>query len=304
MPKKVDISVIILSHNTEILLRACLISLLKARRGELHIQTIVVDNASTDRSIQIVKKEFPWVELVESRKNLGYSGGNNLGLKKVKGEYILFLNSDVEIKPIALVRMKQFMDRDAKIGASTPKVELFRGGMDPDCHRGFPTPLASLTYFLGLEKVFPKSRIFGQYHQFYLDLEIPHEIDSGFGTFMFVRSKTLKMVGNWDERYFFYGEDIDLFYRIKQAGWKVMYYPETLALHHKGASSGLRKESRGVTVASKEIRLKTAKASIEAMEIFYKKFYKGKYNSLITMIVLAGIKIKGLFRLLKFSLSF
>lgn len=298
--KKPVLSIVILSYNTKDLLKNCLESVKKARKNGFGVQTIVVDNASTDGSQDMVKKDFPWTDLVLSKKNLGYSGGNNLGLTKVKGEYILFLNSDVEIEPDALVKMMNFIKSDGKIGAITPKVMLYSGGIDPDCHRGFPSPWASLTYFLGLEKIFPKSRIFGKYHMGYQDYNKPHEMDAGFGTFMFVRRKTLRQVGNWDEEYFFYGEDLDLFYRIKQAGWKVMFYPEVLALHHKGASSGLRRESRNVARADRTITLKTAKASIKAWEVFYKKFYKGKYNSLITLIVLTGIRIKGFFRILKF----
>lgn len=290
-----EVSIIILSYNTKSLLRSCLQSV---NRSEKHFafEIIVVDNASSDGSPQMVKKQFPWVKLILSDKNLGFAGGNNLGLKQAKGEYILFLNSDTEITREAVKKMVNFFEQNQKIGASSPKAMLFTGGIDPDCHRGFPTPWASFCYFLGFERLFPKSRLFGQYHKFYLDLEKPHEIDAGFGTFMFVRRKALKEAGNWDEKYFFYGEDLDLFYRIKKAGWKIMFYPEVLVRHHKGGSSGLRKESRGVTKASREIRVKTARASIRAMEIFYKKFYRNKYPAWITFLVIAGIRTIGFFR--------
>jgi GT2 family glycosyltransferase len=174
---------------------------------------------------------------------------------------------------------------------------LASGEMDPDCHRGFPTPWASITYFSGLERLFPKSRIFGQYHQHYLNLNKVHEIDAGFGTFMMVRREVIDQVGGWDDQYFFYGEDLDYFYRIKKAGWKVMFYSKPLLTHHKGASSGLRKESRAVTRASRETRVKTAQESIRAMEIFYKKFYQDRYPRVITFLVVLGIKIKGLTRI-------
>lgn len=300
MAKKIDLSVIILNYNTKDLLKSCLSKVKETEENGCFYETIVVDNASTDGSPEMVRKNFPWVELIVSRKNLGFAGGNNLGLKKAKGRYILFLNSDTEIKPHAFKEIIAFMDKDSKIGAATPKTMLVSGGMDPDCHRGFPTPWASLTYFLGLEGLFPKSRIFGQYHKFYLDLNKVHEIDAGFGTFMMVRQKALKEVGNWDENYFFYGEDLDLFYRIKRAGWKVMFYPEPLLEHHKGASSGLRPESRKVTRASRETKIKAAQASVQAMEIFYQKFYKGKYPFWVTWLVISGIKLKGFFRILRY----
>ncbi len=303
MADKPDLSIIILSYNTKNLLKRCLDKVKKAKKNGYVYETIVVDNASTDKSPAMVKEKFPWVKLIVSQKNLGFSGGNNLGLKKAEGKYVLFLNSDTEIKSEAFVKMIKFMESDAKIGAATPKTILISGEMDPDCHRGFPTPWASITYFLGLEKLFPKSRIFGQYHQFYLDLNKNHEIDAGFGTFMMVRQKALKEVGNWDDQYFFYGEDLDLFYRIKEKGWKVMFYAEPLLKHHKGASSGLRQESKAVSQASKETRIKVAQASIKAMEIFYQKFYKGKYPFWVTWIVISGIKIKGFFRILQHRLK-
>lgn len=321
MKNEIDLSIIILSYNTEELLRQCLESVDRclvigdSKKGNKvtitqplapNTEIIVVDNASTDGSKEVIKSIKSKIEskkikftFIESKKNLGFAGGNNVGLKEARGKYILFLNSDTEIFPSALEETLDFMKSDGKIGAMTPKTMLFSGGMDPDCHRGFPTPWASLTYFCGLEKLFPQSRIFGQYHKFYDDLTTPHEIDAGFGTFMMIRREVYKQVGDWDEEYFFYGEDLDYFYRIKQAGWKVMFYPEPLLLHHKGGSSGLRKESRKVTPANKETRIKTAMASIKAMEIFYKKFYKDKYPVWITFLVLSAIKIKGAFRLLK-----
>jgi len=278
-------------------------------RGEREI--IVVDNGSTDDSIKMInefkkltnsksKSVNPLIfKLIENKENVGFAGGNNVGLKIANGRYILFLNSDTEIFPGSLKEAIDFMDSDKTIGAMTPKTVLYSGKMDPDCHRGFPTPWASLTYFLGLEKLFPKSRLFGQYHKFYENLDKPHEIDAGFGTFMLIRKEVYEAIGGWDESYFFYGEDLDYFYRIKQAGWKVMFYPKILLKHHKGGSSGLRKESKKITLASRETRIKTARASIRAMEIFYKKFYKDKYPNWLTFLVLSAIKVKGVFRLLK-----
>lgn len=295
---EVDLSIIILSYNTRRLLEDCLKSVFSSETSPYRVEVIVVDNASKDGSPKMVKLEFPKANLILSQKNLGFSGGNNLGLKKAKGKYILFLNSDTIVKSYAFKRMIKFMDQSPDAGASTPKTILFTGGMDPDCHRGFPTPWASICYFLGLESLFSKSRLFGQYHKFYLDLDKPHEIDAGFGTFMFVRREVLKEVDNWDESYFFYGEDLDLFYRIKEAGWKTMFYPDPLLVHHKGASSGLRKESKGVTRADRETRIKTAKASIGAMETFYNKFYKNKYPAWVTWVVVSGIKLKGAVRLI------
>jgi len=297
-----DLSVIILSYNTCFLLQQCLESVFASRLGKYKLEVIVVDNASSDRSVAMVKEKFgKRVKLIVSEKNLGFAAGNNLGLKKARGRYILFLNSDTTIKPDALAKLIRFMDKNPGVGACTVKTMLVSGGMDPDCHRGFPTPWASLTYFLGLERLFPRSRIFGQYHKFYLNLNKIHEIDAGSGAFLFVRREVLASVGGWDEEYFFYGEDLDLFYRIKEAGWKVIFYPQPLVKHYKGASSGLRKEAKraGVTRADLSTRVKVAKASVKAMEIFYRKFYQDKYPRWLTWLVISGIRIKGFWRVLR-----
>ncbi|MBN1263311.1 MAG: glycosyltransferase family 2 protein [Candidatus Pacebacteria bacterium] len=299
MRKKVDLSVIILSFNTRSLLYDCLRSVLKAAKtaSAYQIQIIVVDNASKDKSSQMVKKAFPQVGLIQNRKNLGFSAGNNVGLKKARGGYVLFLNSDTIVSPRAFQEIITFLNQNPGAGAVSAKTMLASGRMDPDCHRGFPTPWASLTYFLGLERLFPRSRIFGQYHQFFKNLDKVHEIDAGAGAFMVVRRKMLRQVGNWDEGYFFYGEDLDFFYRIKKGGWQVLFYPRPLLTHYKGASSGLRKESRGKTRPSRKTRLQVARASVQAMEIFYRKFYRDVYPRWLTWLVLLAIRLKGFLRI-------
>lgn len=295
MTKKPDLSVIILNYNTKNFLGDCLDA---AFQNKGNFEIVVVDNCSTDGSCEFVKKNYPKVRLVVSKRNGGFSYGNNLGLRVARGRYILFLNSDTKVVKNAFETVIDYMDKHAAAGSLTAKAILASGKMDPDCHRGFPTPWASITYFLGLEKIFPKSRLFGQYHKFYLDLNSVHEIDSGFGTFMAVRREVIEEVGAWDEDYFFYGEDLDFFYRIKEAGWKNIFYPKPLLVHLKGGSSGLRKESRGFNKPARETRLRVARASIQAMEIFYLKFYKDKYPPIITAIVITGIKIKGLLRMI------
>ncbi len=302
---KTDLSIIIINYNTRLFLPACLASVKKAIRqaSPYRIETVVVDNASTDGSPAFIREKFPWVKLVVSRKNRGFSGGNNLGLRSSRGRLILFLNADTKIYSFALKKTIRFLDQHSRVGAFTPKTLLTSGAMDPDCHRGFPTPCASLTYFLGLEKLFPRSRLFGRYHRFYLNLNEVHEIDAGFGTFMAVPRRVIDQVGSWDESYFFYGEDLDLFYRIKQAGWRVIFYPQVFLRHYKGGSSGLRRESRHLSPATRSTRLRTARASVRAMEIFYRKFYADRYPVWLTALVLFGIRLKGAFRLLRHSLE-
>jgi len=305
----IELSVIILSYNTKELLEKCLNSLvLSIKYHVLRAEIIVVDNGSTDGSVEMVKETIIHntkynIHLIENQNNLGFSKGNNVGLTQATGKYILFLNSDTEIFPGSLGKAVDFMENHPGVGALTAKTLLADGKMDPDCHRGFPTPWASITYFLGLEKLFPKSRLFGQYHKFFLDLNINHEIDAGAGAFMLIPRKVIDKIGAWDESYFFYGEDLDFNYRIKKAGFKVMFFAKPLLKHYKGASSGLRKESKNIAKNSKENRIRVAKASAQAMEIFYKKFYKDIYPGWLTSLVLGAIRVKGVFRILKQILS-
>lgn len=303
---EIDLSVIVLSYNTKGLLINCLESLELGSKGVEKCEVVVVDNASTDGSAEAIKdlkfKNFE-LKIIKNKDNLGFAKGNNDGLRQAGGRYILFLNSDTKVYPQALSESLSFIKKDPSIGALTAKTILTSGKMDPDCHRGFPTPWASITYFLGLEKLFSKSKIFGQYHKNYLNINENHEIDAGAGAFMLVPKKVIEEVGSWDENYFFYGEDLDFFFRIKKAGYKVFFYAKPLLTHYKGASSGLRKESKGIAKNSKENRIKVAKASVEAMEIFYKKFYKDQYPMWLTSFVLSAIKIKGLFRILKHYLN-
>ena len=313
--EEIKLSIIILSYNTAKLLSECLKSLkFEIRNLKFKIEVIVVDNNSSDESVKEIKN-FKFdietslkiknlkLKIIENENNFGFAKGNNIGLKEARGEYVLFLNSDTQVFPDSLKETVVFMEDNPDVGALTVKTLLVSGKMDPDCHRGFPTPWASITYFLGLEKLFPKCRICGQYHKFYLNLNENHEIDSGAGAFMMVPKKVIDEVGGWDENYFFYGEDLDFYFRIKNAGYKVMFFAKPLLKHYKGASSGLRKESKSIANNSKENRIRVAKASVEAMEIFYKKFYKDNYPGWLTYLVLTAIRIKGLFRVLKYQLQ-
>ena len=298
MAKGIDLSIIILNYNTWELLGDCLRSISKTKKGRYMIETIVVDNASQDKSPEMVEKEFGWVKLIRSKTNLGFAAGNNLAVPHALGRYLLFLNSDTVLPDQIFPEIIDFLDRNKKVGALTVRLVLRSGEMDPDCHRGFPTPWASLTYFVGMEKLFPQSRLFGRYHQFYLPQDEIHEIDCGCGAFLMVRKEVIQQVGSWDEDYFFYGEDIDFCFRIKKGNWQIVYYPQAEVIHYKGASSGLRTETSDITKADRPTRLKAAKASSEAMKIFYNKFYRKQYPRILTSIIIFGIQVKGWFRFL------
>jgi GT2 family glycosyltransferase len=267
-----ELSIIIVNFNTKDITKACLDSIWKYWGGAAW-EIIVVDNGSTDGSREMLKT-LTGITLLLNKKNLGFARANNKGIKIAKGKYILLLNSDTEIREDAVQTMLRFMDGHIRAGAVTCRLDLSDGAMDPACHRGFPTPWVSLTYLLGLEKLFPASRIFGGYHMEYKNMAIPHQVDCVSGAFFLARMEAVWEVGLLDEDFFMYAEDIDWAYRFKQKGWEIWFNPEASILHKKkqsGRSSLIR--SRAVTT---EIYFHTYNW------LFFKKHYAKKYGPLVS----------------------
>lgn len=291
-----DVSVVIVSYNTRELLARCLKSLEKSL-VVLKAEVIVCDNASSDQTADMVKKDFPWVRLTENKRNLGFSRANNIAIKKAQGKYILILNPDTEVKVDTIKKMYGFMKKRPEVGIATCKVELLNGELDRDCRRHFPSPWRSFTHFSGLSKIFKGSKIFDQYWMGYLSETSEHEIDSCVGAFMFIRKKDLDRVGLFDKDFFFYGEDLDLCWRFKELGYKVVYTPITKILHHKGAASGMKPTSQYLTKATRESKKKALAESVRAMELFYKKHYQKIYPLPVNWLILFSLKILRVIRI-------
>ncbi len=285
-----DLSVVILNYNTASYLKQALLSLRDTK--DIKMEVIVVDNASKDDSAEMVKKEFSKeVRLIESDTNLGFAGGNNLAIPYLKGRYVLFLNSDTVTPGDTLGYLVKYMDENPEVGIVTCRVDLKIGGIDKDCHRGFPTPWAAVTNLVGLSKMFPNSRIFNQYHKDYLDLKTTHEIDAVTGAFLFVRKSAADKLGYWDETFFFYGEDLDFCYRYHEAGWKIVYNPKVHIIHYKGVSSGIKKESQEFSSAQLTTKRRIARESVRAMRIFYNKHYVKKYPWVLNQAIFGVLKV-------------
>lgn len=300
MKRKIDLSIIILNYNAGQFVVECLESVENADKGGLTLEIIVVDNASTDDSLEKLKElnKIRTFQLIENKENFGFARGNNVGLPKANGRYILFLNPDTLVNKDTLIFMVNFMDQNDKVGAATCKLELPGGRLDDAAHRGFPTPWNAFSHFFGLENIFPNSRLFSGYGLGYLSRNTIHEIDALSGAFMIVRRRAGEEVGWWDEDYFWYGEDIDFSYRLKEKGWKIMYVPEVSIIHYKGVSSGVKKHTKEISTASRETRKRSARASIAAMKIFYKKHYFRKYPAPVLWLVWGGIWLLEKYRLL------
>ncbi|MBK9055904.1 MAG: glycosyltransferase family 2 protein [Chloroflexi bacterium] len=299
-----DLSIIIVSYNTRQLLADCLETVFAAAAPPGGLDVWVVDNASRDGSADMVAEVYPQVHLIRNQNNVGFATANNQAGKLARGRGILFLNSDTRISPDALVKPLAYLDQHPQVGGLTVRLVLPNGQLDPDNHRGFPTPWASLCHFTGLNRLFPHSPRFNQYFQSYQDFSQTHRIDVTAGSYLLMPISLYRQLGGWDEQYFFYGEDIDLCYRINEAGYEIVYFPEVEVIHYKGASSGFKKESAGlVPRPPRETRVKVAKESARAMKIFYGKFYRQKYNPVVTSLVLLAIQLQGWLRILKHRLT-
>ena len=300
MNEKIDLSIIIVNFNTKDLLRDCLNSI---RRSETNysLEIIIADNKSQDGSSLMIKKEFKEVILLENKDNLGFSKANNQAIKKTHGRYILLLNPDTIVPKDTLQVMFDFMEKNQKVGAATCKIELADGSLDQACHRGFPTVWNSFTYFTGLEKLFPKIKLFSGYSLSHLFKNTTHEIDSACGAFLIIRKEAGEQVNWLDEDYFWYGEDLDFCYRLKQKGWQIIFVPQVKIIHYKGAASGIKKHSQKISTADGKIKEKAIRASTEVMRIFFKKHYQNKYPKFIYRITMLGIKFLEKIRLLKLN---
>ncbi len=278
----VKLTVSIVNFNAGDYLIRTLKSLEKVR-DEALLEIFVVDNLSTDNSIKKAKEEFKNVHFIENKENVGFGVAHNQVLENLKTDYVLILNPDVEIKKGVISRMLAFMDQYPEVGISTCKVVFPTGRIDLTAHRGFPTPRASLLYFLGNDSL---------YHLTNRDFNVPHEIDSVAGAFMLIRKEILEKVGLFDQDYFLYAEEIDLCFRVKKAGYKIMYVPDVKIVHYKGVSTGIKKHSQTITTATLETKRRALDSFYQTMKIFYRKHYEKNYPFFVNWLVYLAINLK------------
>src|SRR5690554_4686107 len=232
----VDLTVVIVNYNVAYFLEQCLHSVQRASEN-LKCEVFVVDNNSVDGSNEMIRQKFPCVTLIANRENVGFSRANNQAMRIAKGRYVLLLNPDTLVEEDTFVKSVAFMDAHPEAGGLGVKMIDGKGRFLPESKRGLPTPAVAFYKIFGLSALFPKSRIFGQYHLGYLDQDATHEVPILSGAFMLMRKTTLDKVGLLDEAFFMYGEDIDLSYRIVLGGYKNYYFPETRIIHYKGEST-------------------------------------------------------------------
>jgi N-acetylglucosaminyl-diphospho-decaprenol L-rhamnosyltransferase len=228
-----DLSIIIVSWNTRDLLAACLESLYAYPPEGFSYEVLVVDNASADGSAALVRQAFPQVQLIESGANLGFARGNNLGIERSNGRYLLLLNPDTELRPGALTQLLLFMENQPKAGGAGSRLLNPDGSLQISCHP-LPSLSRELSRLLHLD-YFPP--YYGSYNMHRWPTAVPRQVDIVQGASFIVRRVVLDRVGLLDDSYFMYSEEVDLCYRIHQAGWPLYWLPTSQVVHYGGQST-------------------------------------------------------------------
>ncbi len=269
----IRLSVIIVNYNVREFLHHALTSLRKAMKG-IRGEIIVVDNASDDGSVEMVRSRFRDIQLIVNKSNLGFATANNIAIRHARGQAILLLNPDTVVQEDTMKVMLRFFDENPDAGIAGCKILNPDGSLQLSCRRSFPTAWVALAKISGLSSLFPGSRMFGRYNLTYLSPEETYEVDAVSGSFMMIRREAYDAVGGLDESFFMYGEDLDWCYRVQQAGWKNYYVHGTQIIHYKGEST--RRSSID------EIR-----TFYDAMHLFVQKHLQGSWP--MTMILRCGI---------------
>lgn len=268
------VSVIIVNHNTKELTADCIRSVMRSTKTEYEI--IVVDNSPEKRGI--FRATHPKIRVVRCR-NRGFGHACNIGLRYAKGEYILLLNSDTIVHKGAIDTLSDYLDKNPDAGAVGGKTILSDGKLDHSCKRGLPTPLSSLFYITGISRVFPSSPFFSGYHKTYLYEEEINDVQVLSGAFMMIRRGIMTSINGFDERFFMYGEDVDLCYRTGLEGWRLTYIPDAVVTHFKG-QSGLRSGNPKVILHF-----------YRSMWLFYTKNLSEHYNIIVDILVYIAISV-------------
>ena len=228
-----DLSIIIVNYNVRDFLRQSLESLQKSVQ-HLQSEIIVVDNASDDGSIEMLRSEFETVKIITNQTNIGFGKANNQAMQIAKGKYFLLINPDTLVQEDTISILHNYLENNKQVGFVGCKILNADGTLQLPCRRSIPTPWVAFSKIVGLSRLFPKSKLFAKYNLTYLDENEITEVDALSGSFMMLPREIFETVGGFDEQYFMYGEDLDLCYRAKKNGWKVIYNPSTQIIHSKG----------------------------------------------------------------------
>lgn len=274
-----DIGIVIVNYNVRHFLVQCLHSIRQSTTHQLNIEVWVVDNASVDGSCALLKSDFPEVHLIENTENVGFSKANNQAIERINAKYVLLLNPDTILEADTLQKCWDYMEERKEAGALGVRMIDGNGVFLPESKRAIPNLWNSFCKLTYLSKLFPKSRLFSGYNLGYIPEFETADIEVLCGAFMFIRGETLAKTGGLDERFFMYGEDIDLSYRILSTGSKVVYFPESTIIHFKGEST-------------KKASLQYVKTFYGAMSLYVNKHYSGQKSQVFRWFILTAIQIR------------
>ncbi len=261
----IDLSIIIVNYNVKEFLLNLIDSISKAVIPLLRgAEIIVVDNASDDGSVEILREKFPHIKLIANEKNVGFGAANNQALAIANGKYFLLINPDTIVGEDTFKKMIEFFENEPNCGIAGCKVLNPDGSLQLACRRSFPGPWTSFTKVMGLSRLFPKSRLFARYNLTYLDENKTYEVDAVSGAFMMMRREVYEKIGGFDPQFFMYGEDLDLSYRAQKAGFKVFYVHSTEIIHYKGEST-------------KRSSIDETKVFYDAMHLFVRKHFSSSF---------------------------
>lgn len=237
---EVSLSICIVSYQAADYLRQCLLSIAKYP-FEGSYEIVVVDNASTDGTREMLRTEFPAVQLIQNPGNLGYTLPMNQAMRQACGRYVMQLNPDTLVLEGSLNKLVDFLAKNPNVGICGPKVLNRDGSLQKSCRRGESRPLAVIGYFTPLGRLFPKNQALNEYHLNYLDENSVLSVAGVAGSCMLMRRELIDQIGYLDEHFFAYQEDADFCFRARQAGWQVFYNPEAQIVHF-GGQGGSRVE--------------------------------------------------------------
>ncbi len=268
-----DLSVIIVNYNVRQFLENSLASIRRAMDG-LQGEIFVVDNASDDGSVEMVRASFSDVCLIENKENLGFARANNLALARACGRFLLLINPDTVVQEDTFRVMLRFFEEHPDAGLAGCKILNPNGSIQLPCRRSFPTPWVAFTKVFGLAALFPGSRLFGKYNLTFLSPDETYPVDAVSGSFMMLRREVYEKIGGLDEEFFMYGEDLDWCYRVQQAGYKVYYVHSTKIIHFKGEST-------------RRSEIDEVRIFYGAMQVFVEKHYGS--SGTVKLVLNAGI---------------
>ncbi|MFT3885175.1 MAG: glycosyltransferase [Flavobacteriales bacterium] len=269
------LSVIIVNYNVRAYLEQCLRTVFEALKG-VDGDVFVVDNLSTDGSVEMVREKFPQVKLIANQENVGFSRANNQAVQQSDAEYVVLLNPDTVVGEDVFTTVIDFLDAHPKAGGLGVKMIDGTGRFLPESKRGLPTPAVAFYKIIGLTRLFPRSKVFGRYHLGHLPENEAAPIEILSGACMFLRKRTLDQVGLLDESFFMYGEDIDLSYRITLGGYENWYLPQARIIHYKGEST-------------KKSSVNYVFVFYNAMAIFAKKHFTRRGTDLFSLLINGSI---------------